>query len=207
MRAVEAREARSMAPKSRTSVLMPRVTPVAWEPNGALDLETWARLGTRLATHSRAAGWWIGDWICYGNARFGEKYARAVKLTLYDKQTLMNMAYVAGRFAISRRREALSWSHHAELAALAVEEQEHWLDVAEQDRLSVRCLRHELRERRCSRKITGGATRPADNQRRATESETTDAGQVALMSQLGISCPNCGHYVDLGSSSQGVHGQ
>jgi hypothetical protein len=43
----------------------------------------------------------------------------------------MNMAYVAGRFAPERRRAELSFSHHAEVAALAPDEQEEWLDRAQ----------------------------------------------------------------------------
>lgn len=176
-------QAQQVAPEPlRTQALTPRMTPVAWEPNGELDLETWARFGARLASQSRAAGWWVGDWIRYGNARFGEKYARAEKLTLYDRQTLMNMAYVAARFEISRRRETLSWSHHAELAALTAEEQEHWLDLAEQERLSVRCLRGELRLRK-----DGGKDVPS-----------------TIASKTGITCPQCGHYLELKSSSDSL---
>ena len=52
---------------------------------------------------------------------------RASRITGYDVQTLMNMVYVATRFESGRRRERLSWSHHAELAALEPPEQEEWL--------------------------------------------------------------------------------
>jgi len=54
------------------------------------------------------------------------------------------MAYVAGRFEVPRRREALSFSHHAELAGLPAEEQDLWLDRAEASALSVRSSRSEL---------------------------------------------------------------
>lgn len=50
----------------------------------------------------------------------------------HDKQTLMNMVYVASRIDVERRRERLSWSHHAEVAATEREQQEHWLDRAEE---------------------------------------------------------------------------
>ena len=53
----------------------------------------------------------------------------------------MNMVYVATRFEAERRRERLSWSHHAELAALEPDDQEQWLTRAEEQRLSVRDLR------------------------------------------------------------------
>jgi hypothetical protein len=68
------------------------------------------------------------------------------------------MVYVASRFEISRRRENLSWSHHAELAAYEPVQQERWLDHAESNRLSVLALRQALRDHR---RRTAGAARSA----------------------------------------------
>jgi hypothetical protein len=55
------------------------------------------------------------------------------------------MAYVAGRFARERRRAELSFSHHAEVAALAPDEQEVWLERAQASGLSARASQRELR--------------------------------------------------------------
>src|SRR6059058_5382190 len=104
------------------------ISPTAWAASGDLSLLEWSHSGRRLGVIGRAAGWWIGDWLNYGNARFGERYVRAARITGYDVQTLMNMVYVASRFEPSRRRDNLSWSHHAELAALEPEKQDHWLE-------------------------------------------------------------------------------
>ncbi len=120
----------------------------AWRPEADLDLREWTEHGRRLGVITRGVGWWLGDWLRYGNERFGERYARAARITGYDVQTLMNMVYVASRFEISRRREALSFSHHAEVAAHGPDAQEYWLSHAEGERLSVRCLREELRRER-----------------------------------------------------------
>jgi hypothetical protein len=105
-------------------------------------------------------GWWIGDWLLYGNERFGERYARAARITGYDVQTLMNMVYVASRFGVSERRAELSFSHHAELAALDPEAQSYWLQRAETEGLSVRDLRQELRSQRKALKESDGASLP-----------------------------------------------
>jgi hypothetical protein len=120
-------------------------SPVAWAPNQELDANEWASAGRRIGAVGRSVQWLLGDWITYGNERFGERYARASRITGYDPQTLMNMVYVASRFAISRRRENLSWSHHEALAALEPEEQEGWLDEADEHRWSVSDLREMLR--------------------------------------------------------------
>jgi hypothetical protein len=124
------------------------MTTTSWTPVTDLELPAWAEAGRRLGAIGRGVGWWIGDWLYYGNRRFGERYARAKQITGYDVQTLMNMAYVASRFEPSRRREALSFSHHAELAPLDREAQDRWLSRAETKRLSVHCLRDELRRER-----------------------------------------------------------
>ena len=58
------------------------------------------------------------------------------------------MVYVASKIEPGRRREQLSWSHHAELAALEPADQDRWLDQAVSARLSVRSLRQAIRVQR-----------------------------------------------------------
>lgn len=159
------------------------ISPVAWRPKHALPMEEWMRHGARFGVVNRACGWWIGDWINYGNAAYGEKYSRAARITRHDVQTLMNMAYVASRFEISRRRETVSWSHHAELASLPEEMQDRWLDRVELDALTVRDLRLELRRDRPGRHST------ETGRIAATEHEPPlgDSGHDRF------TCPRCGH--------------
>src|SRR3982751_2538146 len=104
------------------------ISATAWRAAGELSLLEWSQSGRRLGVIGRAAGWWIGDWLNYGNTKFGERYVRAARITGYDVQTLMNMVYVASKFAPERRRDELSWSHHAELAALDPGDQDRWLE-------------------------------------------------------------------------------
>lgn len=139
----------------------------------------------------RSAGWWIGDWLSYGNHVFGERYARASRITGYDAQTLMNMAYVASRYEVSRRRGKLSWSHHAEIAAMNPDEQDYWLTRAQTDRLSVRCMREGIRRERLR-------TKRAEEEEHAGGSANTDAGERADPHATGrpeadVVCPECGH--------------
>ena len=153
-----------------------RVTPVAWQPRQALSLSQWVADGQRLGAIGRGVNWWLGDWLRFGNHKFGERYARASRITGYDVQTLMNMVYVATRFEAPRRRDRLSWSHHAELAALDEASQDEWLTRAEDERLSVRDLRAELR------RVT-----------RANESEALAAASPEDAREPCHLCPNCGH--------------
>ena len=107
------------APASPVTAVVPTAAsstvgflPVAWIPERELDLKEWGLIGQRFGVMGRCNQWWIGDWIRYGNARYGEKYSRAAKLTGYDVQTLRNMVWVASQFDdISCRRAELSWGH------------------------------------------------------------------------------------------------
>ena len=162
-----------------------------WRPRDDLDAAEWILLGRRLGTISRGVAWWLGDWVNYGNAAFGEKYSRAARVTGYDVQSLMNMAYVASRFDYARRRAGLSWSHHAELAALTIEHQDRWLDNAELKHLSVRGLREAIRTWRADQlRITGPDVRPQD-----LVGCAGDESGSALASGAAV-CPQCGFHLE-----------
>jgi hypothetical protein len=160
------------------------LTPVSWAPIRDLEVAEWAAAGRRLGAMGRCSQWGLGDWIRYGNSKFGERYSRAAGITGYDAQTLMNMVYVASRFAVSRRRENLSWSHHETVASLDPSVQDEWLDRAAAERLSISDLRVELRNwRRRSTADVG-------------EEDGSTEGPTKLESVL---CPNCGTRVPLPS--------
>jgi hypothetical protein len=158
----------------------PELTPTSWDPRGELDLRDWTEHGRRFGLIGRSIGWWIGDWLRYGNERFGERYVRASRITGYDVQTLMNMVYVSSRFEPEERCPELSWSHHAEVAALPAEERGRWLRVAAERRLSVRCLRGEIRTAERPTRGTDGADR--EIQRPTADDE--------------VVCPHCGSRLD-----------
>jgi hypothetical protein len=155
---------------------------VAWRPAEDMSFSEWLENGRRLGLMGRSAGWWIGDWLTYGNHVFGERYARASRITGYDAQTLMNMTYVASRFDASRRRGKLSWSHHAEIAAMEPEEQDHWLERAEQDRMSVRCMREGIRRERLRKK-------------REEAADLEAADPPAEHAAHDMVCPECGYRI------------
>src|ERR1700689_4024838 len=130
---------------------------VAWLHPGQLDFHQWVAAGRRFGEIGRGSQWWIGDWLLYGTSRFGERYVEASKITGHDPKSLRNMRYVASQFAPSLRGDNLNWSHHALLAALEPADQNHWLDRATADRLSVEDLRGELRAARRGNYSESGA--------------------------------------------------
>jgi hypothetical protein len=172
------------APQATRSANPSELTRVGWTPSENLGLAEWSAVGRRFGEIGRCSQWWLGDWINYGNTKFGERYSRAMKLTGYDVQSLMNMVYVASRFEISRRRENLSWSHHATVAPLEVAEQEYWLTRASAEKLSVADLRVELRGVRRTRAVAAGDGPGSGEQGEHDEVRT-------------FVCPNCGEAVPL----------
>ncbi|MFA5376469.1 MAG: DNA methyltransferase [Dehalococcoidia bacterium] len=107
--------------------------------------EEWERLGERLKYINGSVQFWIGDWVNYGENRYGDKYAQAIDATDYDYGTLANARYVAEKVEFSRRRENLPFSHHQEVASLPPEDQEMLLSKAEEEHLSLAALRELTR--------------------------------------------------------------
>jgi hypothetical protein len=106
---------------------------------------SWKHVGAQLALISDSSSWWLGDWIVYGQGQYGSRYRDALETTHLDYQTLRNYAWVARKFDPVRRRQALSFQHHLEVAGLAALDQDTWLDRAEINRWSKSQLRHHLK--------------------------------------------------------------
>lgn len=155
------------------------VAKVAWAPREDMGQAEWLAAGRRLGAIGRCSQWWIGDWVRYGAARWGERYAEAARVTGYDVASLRNMAWVASRFDLSLRSDKLSWSHHVLLAPLDRREQRRWLERAVAERLSVADLRLELRAAGVG--VSPPSERPRDRQAPAV-------------------CPHCGHELPSASS-------
>lgn len=78
--------------------------------------------------HAGAVQWWLGDWVNYGEATYGETYSQALEATEYEEKTLRNYAYVARNIQMSRRRDNLTFSVHSEIVGLpTAKEQDRWL--------------------------------------------------------------------------------
>lgn len=152
------------------------ISKVAWVPAADLGQAEWLSTGRRLGAIGRCSQWWIGDWIRFGTARWGEKYTEAARVTGYDVASLRNMAWVAAQFDPSLRSDKLSWSHHVLLAPLPEDEQRRWITRAVEQRLSVADLRLELRARR---------HRDLEEERESTAVGIPQEG-------VGV-CPHCGH--------------
>ena len=106
-----------------------------------------------LARLSAAFSLWLGDWWAFGEQHYGDRKA----ITEADDwegpafQTCMDAAMVCRSFETSRRREALSFTHHAEVIGRPAKEADRPLDWCEETIAttgrprSTRDLRKEVR--------------------------------------------------------------
>ena len=123
-----------------------------------LDFRDWVEIGRRVGLHANASLWWLGDWLIFGRENYRRSYKRGVLLTGLEYKTLRNYAVVARCFGVSRRRDTLSFQHHAEVCALPREEQDLWLDRAEAEGWTRNELRRRLRLERTGESSTTAVT-------------------------------------------------
>ncbi|WP_419737916.1 hypothetical protein [Ruegeria sp.] len=117
-----------------------------------LDAE-WEEKGLSIVARERAfdrgldgIAWEMGDWVAERPTAYGDMTRLAEKLDV-PLGTLKNRASVARRIEPSRRRDELSWSHHAEVAGLEPEEGDAVLAEASLYNWSVDRLRGVMAER------------------------------------------------------------
>ncbi|WP_207957812.1 LmbU family transcriptional regulator [Streptomyces sp. YIM 98790] len=127
---------------ARSQVL---TTKVGLRIPAGLSFDDWERAGRQLSGLVNSSSWWLGDWLVYGKDHYTDRYEMGIRAAGLQYQTLRNYAWVSRRFELSRRRAALSFQHHAELASLPVAEQEKWLDRAEQMKWTSKQLRNAIR--------------------------------------------------------------
>jgi site-specific DNA-methyltransferase (adenine-specific) len=118
------------------------------EPIGNPSFEQWEEAGKFIRKAEGAVHFWIGDWLNYGEQKYGETFSQAIDETNYDYGTLRNDKSVASRVELSRRRDNLSWSHHAEVASLKPEDQDKLLEKAVKEELTSKDLRKLVGEKK-----------------------------------------------------------
>lgn len=138
----------------------------------SLSLQAWEKIGRELAALCDSSAWWLADWLIYGETAYSGRYREIIEQTGLSYQTLRNYAWVARRFEQPRRRENLSFAHHAEVASLEPAEQDYWLRRAEEQKWSRNRLRAEVQSslaERSSCALTDGSDDAAANGADATD--------------------------------------
>ena len=121
---------------SRTGLVLPE----------DLKYNEWEHIGDCLKLVEGSVQWWLGDWLNFGERKYGEMYSQALSATDYDYGTLRDFKWVAGNVELSLRKDNLSFNHHKEVARIPKENQKYYLDKAIQEDLSVRELREIIKK-------------------------------------------------------------
>jgi hypothetical protein len=150
----------------RTTAAAPRraqvlTTKVGLQMPAKMAYDEWERAGRQLADVLDSSSWWLGDWLKYGKDHYTDRYQRGIRTAGLSYQTLRNYAWVSRRFDHIRRRPALSFQHHAELASMPVAEQDLWLDRAEQQQWTTKQLRSAIRAVRRGEQQPGTPIEPS----------------------------------------------
>lgn len=122
-------------------VVMPHGLAVEGQPS----LDEWLEVGKLFDKADSAIRWWRGDWLTYGEKAYGETYREAMEETRLSYDTLREEKYVASNVELWVRTHNLSWEHHKVVAPLSQEEQQYWLNFAEEHQLKPSELRDKIK--------------------------------------------------------------
>ncbi len=129
-----------------------KISPTGWEPDGDLSYEQWEQDGQIFQRIDGSLNWIIGDWLNYGERKYGETYAQAIEWTGNKLQHLANIKWICGAIKTSSREEVLSWTHHGYIAHLPDDEQREWLHAAKINEWSSKELLQALESANAKRK-------------------------------------------------------
>ena len=127
----------------QSGVLTPSHLDLSSRPD--LSLETCTALAAFLGQVNNSSRWWIADLLEYVQMRHGEYVAQVADATGLAPQTIENILSIGHRVPPERRVDGVSFSVHAEVAALPPSDQSRWLTTAKEQRLTKMELRAKIK--------------------------------------------------------------
>lgn len=121
---------------------------LGYSADAQLGIHEWIEDGAALATMEKGIRFAIGDWIVFGESRYGEAHAQAIDATALSYSSINSARWVASRIPETRRRSELSWSHHEAVASLVPAEQDALLAQAITQKLDREQTRESVRARK-----------------------------------------------------------
>ena len=82
-------------------------------------------LAISLSRAHKASGWWLADWIVYGESRedWKEQIDALIDVEALTEQSVRQYRYIAKSVPKARRLKGVPFGHHAEVASLSADEQ------------------------------------------------------------------------------------
>jgi site-specific DNA-methyltransferase (adenine-specific) len=156
-------------------------TYLKFSPNTPFD--EWLPFTQSLISAGKRVSWWIADALAFGDAAYGQRYAQALETDTYTYDSLRNLASISRSVEVSRRRDTVPFSHHAEVAALEPEIQEVFLARAAEEPVTRQEFREEIKEFRQTLAREKALSQPAPdpiNVPRHVRVEVADARSLPL---------------------------
>ena len=129
-------------------VVMPgdnfKFTPTGLTIKENTTIDDWIKCGKFLRRAEGAVQFWLGDWINFGEKKYGEMYSQALEESDYGYGTLRNFAWIANKVELSSRNDNLSFKHHQLIAGFDQKDQSRWLKRASDEEWSVADMRKEI---------------------------------------------------------------
>jgi len=123
-----------------------QLTPQGLVLADGLDYYEWEAIGQTLQAIELCIQMAIGDWLVYGDHRYGETYTQAVRITGKDAGTLANYQSVANAIPPSLRGENLTYEHYRFAARLPeIEQRREYLAAAVSNDWSARELDRQIK--------------------------------------------------------------
>ncbi len=116
-------------------------------------------VGDFIRRSHQASGWWLADWLKYGESRpdFREQLEAMLDAAQISMKTAQNVKSIGAKVEPSRRREDVEFSTHAEVAALTPDEQTHWLGKTATEGWTRTELRQNIRAAKRTKVLDGQA--------------------------------------------------
>jgi site-specific DNA-methyltransferase (adenine-specific) len=137
-----------------------KLTSTGLQITGEPTYDEWAAVGETLKFLESSIQFALGDWLRYGERKWGEKYAQVSEETGRSEGTLRNYVSVANSVDLSLRNDKLTFDHHRFVAPLRlqdgapdVEKQRHYLDLAAKQELPASKLRDVIKQDERQRKV------------------------------------------------------
>lgn len=111
----------------------------------SMDHTEWLSVGTKLRQMEQSVMWWIGDWLRFGEVKYGQTYKDAAQATGYAVGTLKIAKHVSETFSEPLvRHNDLTFDHHRLAAPLEANERETVLSKAARENQSTREMKAEI---------------------------------------------------------------
>lgn len=115
---------------------------------GEPSYEDWQNVGEFIKKAEGAVHFWIGDWLNYGEAKWGEMYSQAMDATGYEYGTLRDDKWLSSSIKLSDRSDNLGVAHARLIAPLPEEDKKYWAEELKKESIPVRELKEKIRERK-----------------------------------------------------------